>query len=359
MPTCARRPRPSSPPSAAGSRSTAPSSTRRAAASRATTANSSSRRPSVPIVNTIYDADRKTILHVPAEGARLPAPGAQVDRPHRLGSPLQAHARPYRAAPALRRRCPTRSRAARSATPRAGSTSTARRARQGRGRAAAQRAHRARRARKPTAGSPTTELDANPGLVKTMSVKPPMRSGRVRLVAIEGLDLQPCGGTHVARTGEIGRATVTQIEKKGTVNRRVRIVARSIDLRQPHVHPNFCTTAELAADLGDARPRRDRRVVASAERRAAGRDRIPLATSRARSSSTSTRSPTATPACRTCCRSPTCSRRRWRRSASATACASSSTTRSDCSRRRASGGRLRAYGVRTSAFSRAACRNGS
>ena len=68
------------------------------------------------------------------------------------------------------------------------------------------------------------ELDANPALIKTMSVKPPRGAGRVRLVAIEGLDLQPCGGTHVARTGEIGRASVTQIEKKGRINRRVRIV---------------------------------------------------------------------------------------------------------------------------------------
>lgn len=67
------------------------------------------------------------------------------------------------------------------------------------------------------------ELLANPGLVKTMSVKPPIGSGRVRLVAIEGLDLQPCGGTHVARTGEIGTATVTAIEKKGKQNRRVRL----------------------------------------------------------------------------------------------------------------------------------------
>ena len=67
------------------------------------------------------------------------------------------------------------------------------------------------------------ELEANPGLVKTMSVKPPMGTGRVRLVSIEGLDLQPCGGTHVARTSEIGHASVTQIEKKGRLNRRVRI----------------------------------------------------------------------------------------------------------------------------------------
>jgi len=67
------------------------------------------------------------------------------------------------------------------------------------------------------------ELIANPGLVKTMSVKPPMGSGRVRLIEIEGLDLQPCGGTHVRATGEIGPVAVTGIEKKGKLNRRVRI----------------------------------------------------------------------------------------------------------------------------------------
>ena len=69
------------------------------------------------------------------------------------------------------------------------------------------------------------ELEANPGLVKTMSVKPPMGSGRVRLVRIgtadEQVDLQPCGGTHVARTGEIGPVRLGKIEKKGKQNRRV------------------------------------------------------------------------------------------------------------------------------------------
>jgi len=67
------------------------------------------------------------------------------------------------------------------------------------------------------------ELDANPGLVKTMSVKPPRGSSRVRLVEIEGIDLQPCGGTHVRSTGEIGQVVITDIEKKGKQNRRVRI----------------------------------------------------------------------------------------------------------------------------------------
>jgi misacylated tRNA(Ala) deacylase len=67
------------------------------------------------------------------------------------------------------------------------------------------------------------ELDANPELVKTMKVQPPRGSGRVRLVEIEGIDLQPCGGTHVRRTGEIGRVEVTNVEKKGKQNRRIRV----------------------------------------------------------------------------------------------------------------------------------------
>jgi misacylated tRNA(Ala) deacylase len=67
------------------------------------------------------------------------------------------------------------------------------------------------------------ELDSNPGLVKTMSVQPPRGSGRIRLVEIAGLDLQPCGGTHVRNTSEIGRVVVTNVEKKGKLNRRVRI----------------------------------------------------------------------------------------------------------------------------------------
>lgn len=71
------------------------------------------------------------------------------------------------------------------------------------------------------------ELDANPGLVKTMSVQPPRGAGRIRLVRIgQGdaqVDLQPCGGTHVARTGEIGPLRLGKVEKKGAQNRRVYI----------------------------------------------------------------------------------------------------------------------------------------
>jgi misacylated tRNA(Ala) deacylase len=72
------------------------------------------------------------------------------------------------------------------------------------------------------------ELEANPGLVKTMAVKPPIGQGRVRLVRIGSggatVDLQPCGGTHVRSTAEIGRVAFGKIEKKGKQNRRVSIL---------------------------------------------------------------------------------------------------------------------------------------
>lgn len=71
------------------------------------------------------------------------------------------------------------------------------------------------------------ELDARPELVRTLSVKPPRGAGRVRLVRIgtgePPVDLQPCGGTHVARTGEVGRVVVGRIESKGRANRRVSV----------------------------------------------------------------------------------------------------------------------------------------
>lgn len=67
------------------------------------------------------------------------------------------------------------------------------------------------------------ELDAQPDLVKTMSVQPPRGAGKVRLVAIGDIDLQPCGGTHVQQTFEIGAIQITKIENKGKQNRRVRV----------------------------------------------------------------------------------------------------------------------------------------
>jgi len=65
------------------------------------------------------------------------------------------------------------------------------------------------------------ELEAKPELVRTMSVKPPRGAGRVRLMEIAGVDLQPCGGTHLRNTAEIGPVAVTKIESKGRQNRRV------------------------------------------------------------------------------------------------------------------------------------------
>ena len=65
------------------------------------------------------------------------------------------------------------------------------------------------------------ELDANPGLVRSMSVQPPRGLGRVRVLEIEGVDLQPCGGTHVGNTREIGNVVVTKVEKKSAMTRRV------------------------------------------------------------------------------------------------------------------------------------------
>jgi len=68
------------------------------------------------------------------------------------------------------------------------------------------------------------ELEANPGLIKSMNVRPPMGQGRVRLVRIGDVDLQPCGGTHVARTREIGPLRLGKIEKKGAINRRINLL---------------------------------------------------------------------------------------------------------------------------------------
>ena len=68
------------------------------------------------------------------------------------------------------------------------------------------------------------EMAANPGLIKTMKVKPPMGQGRVRLIRIGDVDLQPCGGTHVANTSEIGPLKLGKIEKKGAQNRRVALL---------------------------------------------------------------------------------------------------------------------------------------
>jgi misacylated tRNA(Ala) deacylase len=183
-------------------------------------------RSSIAIVNTVYDADKRTILHVPTEGARLPAVGEKAKA--RLNWELRfARMRAHTALHLLTAVLPY---------PVTGGSVG-----DGEGRldfdsgdavldkgevCEKLNALIATNAAVGTRWITDEELAANPGLVKTMSVKPPTGSGRVRLVEIEGIDLQPCGGTHVARTGEIGRAEVTQIEKKGKINRRVRIVLK-------------------------------------------------------------------------------------------------------------------------------------
>ena len=175
----------------------------------------------IPIVNTIYDSDRATILHVPADGAALPRPAAcviaRIDwdlRYKRMRAHTALHllsvVAPYPVT--------------------GGSVGDA----EGRldfdsGEAVLDKAEVERRLNELIALDRAVthrwimDAELDPSLIKTMSVKPPMGTGRVRLIAIEGLDLQPCGGTHVKRTGEIGRASVTGIEKKGKINRRVRI----------------------------------------------------------------------------------------------------------------------------------------
>ena len=67
------------------------------------------------------------------------------------------------------------------------------------------------------------ELDAKPELVRTMSVQPPRGRGDIRLLDIDNVDLQPCGGTHVSSTGEVGNVRIGKVEKKGRRNRRVNI----------------------------------------------------------------------------------------------------------------------------------------
>ena len=68
------------------------------------------------------------------------------------------------------------------------------------------------------------ELDERPELVRTMSVQPPRGAGDIRTVRVEGVDFQPCGGTHVNNTSEIGTVRISKIENKGKRNRRVHIV---------------------------------------------------------------------------------------------------------------------------------------
>jgi misacylated tRNA(Ala) deacylase len=182
---------------------------------------------SVAIVDTIYDSDKRTILHVPAPGALLPSRGDKAKAVLNWDLRLK-RMRVHTALHLLTAVLPY--------PVTGGSVGDG----EGRldfdsGDAALDKADIAQKLNALIATNAAIgtrwitdeELAANPGLVKTMSVRPPTGTGRVRLVEIEGIDLQPCGGTHVARTGEIGEAQITQIEKKGRINRRVRIALAS------------------------------------------------------------------------------------------------------------------------------------
>ena len=185
------------------------------------------------IATTVKTADGLGIILVPAQPTPMPARGnAGRDAP-RLGAPPPVHADAHRAAPALGRgaRCP--SPAGRSARKRVRldfdmpQVIHDRAFIQGRLGQLVDADH-------PVGDEWITEaaLDANPGLVKTLSVQPPRGAGRIRLVRIGGgevpVDLQPCGGTHVASTAEIGRVIVGKIENKGRSNRRISITLDAV-----------------------------------------------------------------------------------------------------------------------------------
>ncbi len=178
----------------------------------------------IDIATTVYDADKKTIVHVPAEEQTLPEPGtkltAHIDwaRRYRL---MRMHTALHLLSVAL-------------PFPVTGGQIG-----DGEGRldfdmgdTALDKEIVAEKLKELAGGDHDVafewitdeELDANPGLVKTMSVQPPRGAGRVRLVRIGGdIDLQPCGGTHVSKTSEIGPLELGKSEKKGKQNRRVRI----------------------------------------------------------------------------------------------------------------------------------------
>jgi misacylated tRNA(Ala) deacylase len=180
-----------------------------------------------PITATVYGADRAAIVHIPAPGAALPAPGQQV---HAVLD-WEARNRLMRMHTCLHLLC------ALVKFPVTGGQIGAQESRldfdieeaaavDKETLTAGLNALIAADHKVEERWISDAELEANPHLVRTMSVQPPRGSGRVRLIAIGengGIDLQPCGGTHVRATGEIGRVAVSKIEKKGRRNRRIRV----------------------------------------------------------------------------------------------------------------------------------------
>lgn len=184
-------------------------------------------RSACPIATTVYGEDRATIVHVPAEGAAPPPVGSSV----RLVLDWETRHRHMRMHTALHLLCslvkfPVTGGQIGADEGRLDFDITDASAVDKEELTEALNALVA--ADHPVSERWITEeeLDANPQLVRTMSVQPPRGAGRVRLVAIGengSVDLQPCGGTHVRSTGEIGRLVVTRIEKKGRQNRRIRL----------------------------------------------------------------------------------------------------------------------------------------
>lgn len=180
-----------------------------------------------PIATTVYDADKTTIVHVATEGATLPSPGQTV----RAVLDWETRAKLMRMHTCLHLLCSLVK------FPVTGGQVGADEGRLDFDIEDASAVDKDRLtddlnalidADHPVAERwiADAELEANPGLVRTMAVKPPMGTGKVRLVLIGvngAVDLQPCGGTHVRSTGEIGRVSVTKIEKKGKLNRRIRV----------------------------------------------------------------------------------------------------------------------------------------
>ena len=180
----------------------------------------------VRVATTVYDRDSGDIVHVPNEGQTLPAPGARVravidwDRRHRL---MRMHSAMHLICSLVP--CPVTGGQVGDQKGRLDFDMGEYRADK---EALSKDLNALVDADHPVAARWITEdeLDAQPDLVRTMSVQPPRSQGRVCLIGIGGdaIGLQPCGGTHVATTGEIGPLRVAKIESKGKQNKRVQIV---------------------------------------------------------------------------------------------------------------------------------------